>query len=147
MCTIYVYSKAMQGFARPLAHAVKVIRQKSRRETFFMEQNTEGILFSSQMVNGPKDIFLSLTFCFNFNFYKMNLEMINTLRTLFICHKQFGSNFRRLRPQGRSQTTLTRGGGQVVPKYQSFTNTYQVENVNAGRQMSKKKSKSCQCSL
>ena len=58
--------------------------------------------------------------------------MTNALRTLFICNEQFGSNFRRLRPQGCSQTPLARRGGQVVPKYQYFVNVYKGENVNSG---------------
>ena len=40
--------------------------------------------------------------------------------------------------RGRSKTTLTRRGGQVVPKCQSFVNVYKAENVNAGGQLVKK---------
>ena len=53
--------------------------------------------------------------------------------------------------QGRSQTTFTRGGGQVVQKCLVFVNVHKVENLNAGGQVVKKGQKLvnvvCECPL
>ena len=40
--------------------------------------------------------------------------------------------------RGRSQTTFTRGGGQVVQKHPLFVNNYKVEHTNAGGLVVKK---------
>ena len=49
--------------------------------------------------------------------------------------------------RGRSQTTLTRRGRQVVQKYSIFVNVQTIENVNTEGQVVKKMPKSCQLSL
>ena len=48
------------------------------------------------------------------------------------CMKEFQTKIAVNAIRGRSQTTLTRRGGQVVQKCQLFVIVYKVKNVNAG---------------
>ena len=57
-------------------------------------------------------------------------------------NKYFTDHFR-----GQTQTTFTRGGGQVVKKNRLFVNFYTIEHVNGGGGEAVKKAKFCKRTL